>query len=287
MKIVVALVAALLVLLGFNSMFQVSEGQGALLLQFGRIVRTDYAPGLHFKLPLFQQVLHFDDRILSLQPSPERALTADQKNVSVDYDVKWRVVDRTQYFRAIHADALQAAQRLTPIVRDALRAQVAARGLSDLVAADAQTFTDPVRQQADAVARKELGLAVVSVGVERISLPDEVSKSVYKRMREERERLANQLRADGDEAAAKLKAQADGDAAKVRADADRDAAKVRGDGDAQAAAIYAQAYGQDPEFFAFYRSLAAYRKAFANGGVLVLKPDSEFLKYFNESAPKK
>lgn len=287
MKIVTALLVVVLVLLGFNSMFLVNEGQNAVLLQFGRIVHTDYAPGLHFKLPLLQQVLHFDDRILSLQPSPERYTTADKKSVNVDYDVKWRVMDRMQYYRAIHADALQAAQRLTPIVKGALRDEVSTRALPELVSADPHTLTDKVRQQADVVARKELGIAVVEVGVERVSLPDEVDQAVYKRMREERQQQASQLRSSGDEAAVKIKADADRDAAKIRADADRDAAKVRGDGDAQAAAIYAQAYSQDPEFFAFYRSMAAYKKAFANGSVLVLKPDSEFLKYFNDSSPKK
>ena len=288
MKLVSAIIAAVIVLLGLNSMFVVSEGQSALLLQFGRIVHTDYQPGLHFKLPLIQQVMHFDKRILSLDAPPERYFTSEKKSVNVDFYVKWRVADNAAYYRATGGDQLQAAQRLTPIVKDALRFEFNARTLPDLISGGRKDITERVRAQTDAAARRNLGIAVVDVRIKRIDLPDEVSESVYKRMRAERLQLANELRFTGQEVAEKIKADADRQGQVLRADAGRDAAKVRGEGDAEAAAIYAQAYGQDPEFFAFYRSLAAYRKSFEDGnGVLILRPDSEFLRYFGNPEPAK
>ena len=287
-KIVLAAVAAVLVLLGFNSVFVVNEGQSALLLQFGRIMRTDYQPGLHFKIPLVQQVVWFDERILSLDAQPERYFTSEKKSVNVDFYVKWRIADNAMYYRATGGDQLQAVQRLTPIIKDALRFEFNARTLQELISGGRKDITERVRQQTDVAARKNLGIAVVDVRIKRIDLPDEVSESVYKRMRAERLQLANELRYTGQEAAAKIQADADRQGQVLRADADRDAAKIRGEGDAQAAAIYAQSYGQDPEFFAFYRSMAAYRKSFEDGkGVLVLKPDSEFLRYFSNPSPKK
>ncbi|MBD8900339.1 protease modulator HflC [Rhodanobacter sp. DHG33] len=280
-RVVAILVLALLVLLGLNSVFVVNEGQSALLLQFGRIVHADYPPGLHVKLPVIQQVLHFDKRILSLDAQPERYFTSEKKSVNVDFYVKWRIADNAAYYRATGGDQLQAEQRLTPIVKDALRFEFNARTLQELISNSRKDITERVRLQTDASARKNLGIDVVDVRIKRIDLPDEVSESVYKRMRAERLQLANELRYTGQEAAEKIRADADRQGQVLRADAERDAAKVRGEGDAEAAAIYAQSYGQDPEFFAFYRSLDAYKKAFEGGNnVLILKPDSEFLHYF-------
>ncbi len=288
MRIGSAIVALVIVLLGLNSMFVVSEGHSALLLQFGRIVRTDYQPGLHFKLPVMQQVMHFDKRILSLDAPPERYFTSEKKSVNVDFYVKWRVADNAAYYRATGGDQLQAAQRLTPIVKDALRFEFNARTLPDLISGGRKDITERVRAQTDASARKNLGIAVVDVRIKRIDLPNEVSESVYKRMRAERLQLANELRFTGQEAAEKIQADADRQGQVLRADAQRDAAKVKGEGDAEAAAIYAQAYTQDSEFFTFYRSLAAYRTSFEDGkGVLIMKPDDEFLRYFGQPAPKR
>lgn len=288
MKITSAVAAVLLVLLGLNSMFVVSEGHSALLLQFGRIVRTDYQPGLYFKMPLIQQVMNFDKRILSLDAPPERYFTSEKKSVNVDFYVKWRVADNAAYYRATGGDQLQAAQRLTPIVKDALRFEFNARTLPDLISGGRKDITERVRAQTDASARKNLGIAVVDVRIKRIDLPNEVSESVYKRMRAERLQLANELRFTGQESAETIQADADRQGQVLRADAQRDAAKVRGEGDAEAAEIYARAYSQDPEFFTFYRSLAAYRTSFEDGkGVLIMKPDDEFLRYFEQSAPKR
>lgn len=285
MKIISAIAAVILLLLGLNSMFVVSEGHSALVLQFGRIVQTDYQPGLHFKLPVIQQVMHFDKRILSLDAPPERYFTSEKKSVNVDFYVKWRIVDNARYYRSTGGDQLQAAQRLTPIVKDALRFEFNARTLPDLISGGRKDITERVRAQTDASARKNLGIAVVDVRIKRIDLPNEVSESVYKRMRAERLQLANELRFTGQESAETIRADADRQGQVLRADARRDAAKIRGEGDAQAAAIYAKAYSQDPEFFRFYRSLAAYRKSFEDGkGVLIMKPGNEFLHYFESPA---
>lgn len=287
MKVFSAVLVVLIVLLGYNSVFVVHEGQTALVLQFGRIVRNDNQPGLHFKLPLVQQALTFDNRILTLDAQPERYFTSEKKSVNVDFYVKWRIADVAAYYRATSGDELQATQRLAPIVKDALRFEFNAHTLQDLIASGRKDITARVIKQTDTAARKSLGIAVVDVRIKRIELPDEVSESVYKRMSAERLQLANELRSTGQQEAETIKADADRQVQVIKADAERDGAKLRGEGDAQAAAIYAQAYGQDPEFFAFYRSLGAYRTAFDGGkGVLVLKPDSEFLRYFNDGAAK-
>lgn len=287
-RILLGVIAAVLVIVGLNSVFVVSEGQSALLLQFGRIMRTDYQPGLHFKIPIVQQVMRFDTRILSLDAQPERYFTSEKKSVNVDFYVKWRIVDNAMYYRATGGDQLQAVQRLTPIIKDALRFEFNARTLQELISGGRKDITERVRQQTDTAARRSLGIAVVDVRIKRIDLPDEVSDSVYQRMRAERLQLANELRYTGKEAAAKIQADADRQGQVLRADADRDAATIRGTGDAEAAAIYAKAYSQDPDFFAFYRSMAAYRAAFKDGkSVLILKPDDPFLHYFSEPSPKK
>ena len=287
-RIVAAFVAVVVILLGLSSVFVVREGHSALVLQFGRLVHTDYQPGLHFKLPLLQQVIHFDKRILSLEAPPERYFTSEKKSVNVDFYVKWRIADNAAYYRATGGDQLQAAQRLTPIVKDALRFEFNARTLPDLISGGRKDITERVRAQTDASARKNLGIAVVDVRIKRIDLPNEVSESVYKRMRAERLQLANELRYTGQESATRIKADADRQAQVLEADANRDAAKVKGEGDAKAAGIYADSYSKDPEFYAFYRSLAAYRASMETGnGVLILKPDSPFLHYFDDPAPRK
>jgi membrane protease subunit HflC len=287
-KIISAAIIALLIILGLNSVFVVNEGHKALLLQFGRIVRSDEQPGLHFKIPLMQQVAEIDDRILSLDAPPQQYFTAEKKSVNVNFYVKWRISDAKVYYGATGGDPLQATQRLMPLVNDALRAQFTANKLDEIIAGGSQKMTVQARAVADAAAQKSLGLAVVDVRIKSIDLPDEVSAAVYKRMRAEQVQIASQLRSDGQEAKAKIQADADRQVVVIKADATRDAEKVRGEGDAQAAAIYAQSYGQDPEFYNFYRSLIAYTKAFGKGnGVLVLRPDSEFLRYFSDPSPKK
>ena len=185
MKYISGLIVVIVVLLGFNSAFVVKEGENALLLQFGRIVRADYQPGLHFKIPVVQQVMRFDNRILGLDAQPERYFTLEKKSVNVDFYVKWRIADNAAYYRATSGEQTQAIQRLTPIVKDALRHEFNSRKLEDLIAGGREDITGQVRKDTDLAARKNLGIAIVDVRIKRIDLPDEVSGSVYKRMRNE------------------------------------------------------------------------------------------------------
>ncbi|MGA9342619.1 MAG: protease modulator HflC [Rhodanobacteraceae bacterium] len=287
MKVITAVIAIVVVLLAANSMFVVSEGHAALVLQFGRIESTATEPGLYFKLPFLQQVVKFDTRILTLDAQPERYFTSEKKSVNVDFYVKWRIDKINDYYRATAGDELQAAQRLTPIIKDALRFEFNARPLDELISGSRQDITEHVRDQADKASRKTFGIAIVDVRIKRIDLPDEVSQSVYNRMSAERQNLANKLRSTGKEASETIRADADRQRQVLIAKAQSDATRVHGEGDAEASAIYAQAYSKDPEFFAFYRSLAAYRHAFGDGkDVLVLDPDARFLRYFQDAGKR-
>ncbi|BBD80631.1 protease modulator HflC [Aerosticca soli] len=284
MKLGAAILLALLVLLGLDSVYLVNEGQSALVVEFGRLVRSEKTPGIHLKLPLVERVVRLDERILQLDAAPERYLAAGNRNVSVDFYAKWRIADAATYYRATRADRVLAAQRLTPVLKNALRAEIANHALDELVVEGADGMLDEVRRRVDAGVRESLGVTLVDVRIKRLELPAEVREAVYQHMRAERLAEAGSLRAAGQEAAAKLRAEADRDAQSVRAEADRDAARLRGEGDAEAATIYAQAYGQDAEFFAFYRSLVSYRRAFRDGnGTVVLKPGEGFLRYFDDT----
>jgi len=280
-KPILIAIAVLLVLLGYNSMFTVRQDQSALLLQFGRIVRSDYRPGLHFKLPFVQDDVKFDKRILTLNAQPERYFTAEKKVVNVDFYVKWRVANPALFYQATAGSEIQAEARLSPMVKDALRFEFSALPLDELVSGGRNDVTKRVREQANNSAMRTLGVQIIDVRIKQIDLPESVSESVFKRMSAERMSMANALRSSGEEAAAKIRADADKQAQVLVAQAESEASALRGQGDAQAAEIYAKAYGQDPKFFAFYRSLEAYQRSFGQGhGVLLLKPDSEFLHYF-------
>lgn len=291
MKLFIPVIVILLVVLVANSGFIVQEGHSALILQFGKIENVgsaggpDFKPGLHFKLPVIQQVVRYDRRILNLEAQPERYFTEEKKAVNVDFYVKWKIQNPVTYYQSFGADPLQTAanQRLAPIIKDALRFEFNSRKLNDLIASARSDITENVRGQANEASEGKLGIHVVDVRIKRIEFPDEVVDSVYKRMSAERHRLANEQRSNGQEAAAKIEADADRQVQVLKADAERDAQKIRGEGDAKAAEISAAAYNKDPGFYAFYRSLQAYRESFKNGGVLVLDPKSEFLRYFDES----
>jgi membrane protease subunit HflC len=281
-KPILIAIAVLLVLLGYNSMFTVRQDQSALLLQFGRIVRSDYKPGLHFKLPFVQEDVKFDKRILTLNAQPERYFTAEKKVVNVDFYVKWRVANPALFYQSTGGSETQAEARLSPMVKDALRFEFSALPLDELVSGGRNDVTKRVREQANNSAMRSLGVQIVDVRIKQIDLPESVSESVFKRMSAERMTLANALRSSGEEAAAKIRASADKEAQVLLAKAESQASELRGQGDAQAAETYAKAYGQDPKFFDFYRSLEAYRRSFGQGhGVLLLKPNSEFLHYFD------
>ncbi len=286
MRAVTAILAVLIVLLASTCVFIVNEGQSAILLQFGRIIEAGVKPGLHFKLPTpLQQVLRFDRRILTLESAPERYQTSERKDVSVDFYVKWRIADPSNYYTSVGGDETRAQQRLAPTVKNGLRTAINSRTLQEVVSSARTDLTQALVQAANKDA-ENLGIQIVDVRIKRIDLPEEslVLKSVYERMRSERKQVADALRAEGNEAALRIKSNADRQAQVLKAEAYRDAAKTRGEGDAKAAEIYAAVYGRDPEFYAFYRSLEAYREALTTqNSVLVLDPKSEFLRYLQES----
>ena len=281
MKNIVLVIVLAAVLLGAGSVFVVREAEVGVLFQLGRIVRTDIEPGLHFKLPLVQDVRRFDQRIMTLDSQPERYLTSEKKDVNVDFFAKWRISEVGRYYTTTSGDELQAIQRLTPMLKEGLRNQINQRTLQETVSDARSSMTETLVKNANEGA-KNLGIAIIDVRIKRIDLPDEVSESVYNRMRAERSRVANELRSEGTEAKETIESNADRERSVILAEAERDAQRLRGEGDAQAADIYAQAYGRDAEFYAFYRSLESYRTAFRDGqGVLVLDPESEFFEYFN------
>ena len=283
MKYLTAILALVIVLVASGRMFVVREGQDALVLQFGRIISSELGPGLHFKIPFMQEARIFDHRILSLDAQPERYFTSEKKSVNVDFYVKWQIANTSDYYRATRGVELSANQRLAPIIKNALRFEFNARKLEELISGGRKDITREVLTEADKATRKNLGIKVIDVRIKRIDLPEEVSESVYNRMRAERKNLANELRSTGQEESENIRSDADRQRQVLLADARGQAAGIRGEGDAQAAGVYAKAYDKDRQFFDFYRSLAAYRKAFGDGhSVMVLEPDSTFLRYFSD-----
>lgn len=261
------------------SVFSVDEREHVLKFQFGQIIKVDDDPGLHFKWPLVNNIVRYPDRILTYENSEEKFLTGEKKNLIVDYFVTWRIVDPSQYYRAVQGDEENARQRLSAIVKEGIKAAISRRTVQEVVSAERSELMDNMLVQTRQRS-KELGIEVVDVRVKRIDLSDEVSDSVYSRMRQERQRVAEQLRAEGEEESERIRADADRQRTVILADAYRQAQKTRGEGDAKAADIYAKAYGQDPKFYEFYRSMLAYRNAIGGkGDVLVLKPDSDFFQF--------
>ena len=270
------------------SMFVVDQRQNAIILRFGEIVRVIKEPGLNFKLPLIDNVRFFDVRVLTIDtPEPERFLTSEKKNVLVDLFIKWRINDVEKYYISVGGDEARAQTRLLQTINDGLRAEFGNRTVHDVVSGERDKIMELMRQKANEDAQK-IGVEVLDVRLKRVDLPNEVSESVYGRMKAERTRVANELRSTGSAESEKIRADADRQREVIIAQAYRDAQRVKGEGDAKAAAIYARAYEQNPEFYAFYRSLEAYRQSFRNkGDVMVLDPNSEFFKYFRNSKPQK
>ncbi len=272
----------LVLLVGFLSVFTVKQTEKAIKFRLGEIVRSDYKPGLHFMMPVINNVKKFDARILTLDARPERFLTAEKKNVIVDSFVKWRIGDVTLFYTTVAGDALQANLRLDQIMKNAMRSEFGKRTIKDLVSEDRERMRHILMKSTETVAEK-WGVEVVDIRIKRIDLPPEVSNSVYRRMEAERGRVAREFRSQGAEAAERIRADADKQREILIAEAFRKAETTRGEGDATATDIYAKAFGQDIEFFAFYRSLNAYKKTFrGHNDMLVLEPDSDFFKYFNK-----
>jgi membrane protease subunit HflC len=276
--LILAVFAAILIRL---SVFTVDARDHAVKFRIGRIVNSSYEPGLHFKIPFFENVTRYPNRVLILdENSREQFLTGEKKSLIVDYYVNWRIVDPAQYYRAVRpADRATAEARLSAIVKEGIRAAMGRRTLQEVVSAQR---VELMREMLTQVQERspELGIEVVDVRVKRIDLADNVSESVFRRMRQERTAVATQLRSEGEEEYVRVRADADRQRTVILAEAYRDAERLRGRGDARAAEIYAAAYGKDREFYAFYRSMQAYRESIGSDqDVLVLQPDSDFFKF--------
>ncbi|MDD3518270.1 MAG: protease modulator HflC [Chromatiales bacterium] len=281
-----AIAAFALVVIAMST-YTVDQRERAILFSLGEIKRDDVQPGLHFKFPLVNNVRKFDARVLTLDIPPDRFLTSEKKNVIVDFFVKWRIDDVGQYYRSTRGDERNAQARLSQILKDGMRNEFGKRNLQEAVSGERSVIMEILRVQANEAARN-LGISVIDVRISRIDLPDEVSESVYNRMRAERDRVAQDFRARGQEEAERIRARADRERTVILANAYREAERLRGEGDALATEIYAKAYGRNHEFFSFYRSLLAYRNTLSGqGNVFVLEPDSEFFRYFNQSSGKK
>ncbi|HVW65576.1 MAG TPA: protease modulator HflC [Nitrosospira sp.] len=276
--ILVALVAIFLI--ATSSLYIVDQRQQAILFQLGEVVDVKTSPGLYFKIPLAQNVRYFDSRILTMDTAePERFITSEKKNVLVDLFVKWRIVDVKQYYISVRGDEMLAQTRLSQTVNSSLRDEFGNRTVHDVVSGERDKIMEIMRQKADADARK-IGVEVVDVRLKRVDLPQEVSESVYRRMEAERKRVANELRSTGAAESEKIRADADRQREVVLAEAYRQAQEIKGEGDAKASAIYASAFQPNPEFYAFYRSMEAYKQSFKNkSDMMVLEPNSEFFKY--------
>ncbi len=277
---ILAVVAAVILLAG-ASLFTVDQRERAIVFQLGEIREIITEPGLNFKWPLIQNVRFLDGRILTLDtPDTERFITSEKKNVLVDSFVKWRIVDVKQYYISVQGDEARAQTRLEQTINSALREEFGKRTVHDVVSGEREEIMRVVRDSVDEDAKK-IGVAIVDVGLKRVVLPQEVSESVYRRMEAERKSVASELRSQGSSEAEKIRAEGDREREVIIAQAYRDAQRVKGEGDRKASAVYAQAFNDNPEFYAFYRSLEAYRSGFKNkSDVLVMEPNSDFFRYF-------
>ena len=270
-----------------QSIFVVKETERAVLKRFGEVVSFDVQPGLHFKIPVVNDVSKFDARILTLDAAPQSYLTSEKKALTVDSVVKWRVSDVYKYYTTTQGDEERLRRLLIQRVDAGLRNEFGSRTVQEVVSGQRDELMDQLSNQLNTVAKEELGVEVIDLRVKKIDLPPEVSESVFNRMRTERERLAKELRAQGNEVAEKIRATADKDKTIILADAYREAEEIKGNGDATATATYANAYSKDPEFYDFTRSLKAYESTFeSKSDILLINPDSDFFKYLDDSKAK-
>ncbi len=275
---------ALLVI--WASVFTVDVRQKAILFKFGEILRSDYDPGLHFKIPVINNVKKFDSRILTIDQKPERFLTAEKKDLIVDSYVKWRIVNVEEYFKTTGGDENRAGRLLYENINNGLRNEFGKRTVQEVIAGDRTEIMSILTAEATEKA-KTLGIEVIDVRIKKIDLPARVSDSVYRRMRAERERVARDFRSKGAEAAERIRADADRQRSVILAEAYRDSEITRGEGDAEATETYAEAFGKNEEFYRFYRSLNAYKNNFSSqDDVILLEPDSEYFRYFKDSGGK-
>lgn len=282
---VVVLVGLALVALGLSA-FTVNERELAIKLQVGEVVRSEYEPGLHFKIPIIQTVRKFPKRLLSIDDVPQRVFTLERTAMQVDYFVKWRIIDSVQFYTSTSGSIISATDRLLEIVKNSIVTEFGKRTVQEAISVErVELMADMLRTSSETA--QGLGIEVVDFRIKQVEFVEEVRNSVYQQMREERARVAAETRAEGREQAELIRSTADKDRTVILADAYRDGQKVRGEGDARAAEIYASAYTKDAEFYAFYRSLNAYKNSIGKSGdILVLDPNNEFFRYLNQSSGK-
>lgn len=274
---VVALVAA-------NSLYVIRETERGVLLRFGEVVNPNLQPGLHVKIPFVNNVRKFDGRVVTLDSQPERFFTQEQKALIIDSYAKYRIDDTEVFYKATNGEEARAGILLGQRINDGLRNQVAIRTIQEVVSGERDELMNIITQQLDEVARIELGVEMVDVRVKQIDLPDQVSESVYRRMNAEREKEARERRSQGKELAEGIRAAADREVTVIAANAYKEAEQIRGEGDAEATGVYAEAFGKDPEFYSFTRSLRAYQDSFSDSSdMLLVQPDSEFFRYLKDS----
>lgn len=281
-KFISSLIAAFIVVLGlYSSVFVVDQKSYAIVFALGEIKSIINEPGLHFKIPLFQNVLFLDKRILTIEsPDADRFITAEKKNILVDTYVKWQIVDPKLYFISFNGDEAPARDRMSQIVKAALNDEITKRTVREVISGERGKVMDAIKNKVGEEA-KQIGVQILDVRLRRVDYVEQINNSVYERMKAERTRVANELRSTGSAESEKIRADADRQRIVILAEAYKESEIMRGAGDAQASQIYAQAFSQNPEFYKFYRSLEAYRASFKNKtDVMVVDPNSEFLKYF-------
>ena len=265
------------------SLFTVNERELAIKLQLGKVVEANYEPGLHFKIPVMQNVRKFPRRILTIEDSPDRVFTAEKKALKVDFFVKWRIVDAVRFYTSTGGSLSFADDRLGEIIKNAVVTEFGKRSVREAISAERAELMRDMLVTATTTA-EDLGVELIDFRVKQVELMDEVKNAVYAQMKAERARVAAELRAEGRADAERIEAEADRQRTIILADANRDSEKIRGEGDARAAEIYANAYDRNPEFYAFYRSINAYKESMGRSNdLLVLDPNNEFFRYLNQS----
>src|SRR5690554_119440 len=288
-KMNIGLIALLFVLfVASSSLFVVKETERAVKLEFGEVVEADIKPGLHWRIPIMHKIRKFDSRILTMDASPVRFLTLDKKSLIIDSFAKWRIVDVEKYYTATNGEEARTYALLAQRINDGLRNEVGVRDMHEVVSGRRDELMERLTAKLNQVALQELGVEVVDIRVKQVDLPADVRQSVYERMKTERQQEAREHRARGKELAEGIRASADREKIIIESEAYRQAEIIRGEGDAEATAIYAKAYDKDAEFYAFWRSLNAYQQTFSSkSDILLLKPDSDFFRYLNQSKVRK
>lgn len=280
MKLLIAIAVLILGIIGSASLFTVSEIEAAILFKWGKIERSDYGPGLHFKIPFVNNVRKFDNRIQTFDAKPEDYLTEEKKILVVDSFIQWKIEDVEAFYVSMRGDMDIAQERIATIVKEGLRNEFGRRNMYEVISGERHVIMDDINKSSNKNV-KNFGVRIVDVRIKRIEFPPKVSDKIFRRMETERTRIAKELRAQGNESAARITAEADRQVTILKADAFKEAEQIRGEGDAKAADVYAVAYGKNKEFFTFYRSLNAYQNTFGNAAdIMVVEPDSDFFDYF-------